>query len=1085
MNTWILASSLAVLLFLGAFSSSYAQEIAGHVVINEVDTNPPGNDAITISEWVELHNPTNEEVDIGGWKIASTTILKKTFTIPPATKIKPGQFLAYSYTSLWFTDVSEKVQLRDGSGNVIDETPVITDQKNDFSSWQRNFDGVDSNSTDDWIFRKSSAGSSNGKLVTGEGGAGELSVLISTDASSYAFGDTATILGKVSKRIYQEKPYFSQQQVAVHVDGPGSYDRKLTLYPDSNLEFKTSTKLDKVLGIDAGTYKVSASYGGIQEATEFSVGEKAEEASVKEESELVISTDKESYIPGQRVKISASTSKIIPLQGLQYEVFDPKKIRIFSGKLYPTPNGEFSGQVFMNTVNPVYGIFRIVADYGKQHAETAFELTQVLKEKENIALTTDKKVYGLGEPIIISGKSSKHVVALDLEVLQTGMVSTKDTNTIFKLRDQVTLAGDSSFEYELKIPGEQARLGDYGITVSKDFGKAVVYFKIVENPDDYLVPEEKEFVSTDKVQYDGGEKLTITGHVIPKPRSTYQTVPVSISIKTESGKGLTIVAQDKKMQTRDPTNVAAYVFTAIPDQIGNYKIDTTLSESIFTPGNYIIQAKYEGSVTSTKFAVVSKLDTSNKSINASLDKSIYGLGETVNLKGSLLSGQSAVRITLTKPDGKTINGGAAVDSSKFSWSWQIPQTDYSTADILNQKGPRPTVFGNYKITISAASETTDVYFKVSKTPETDTLDVKPIDVKTDKPSYIAGEKLTVLGSAIKREQTTSSAGVIIPDRINIQVRTNTNKVIYDTNVGFDNIGNFETKFDLPLTIFKEGTYKVSAAYRALRAQTTFEVKSAIPIDGQGQLTLTINTDKEEYFAGDTIKISGGTNRIISLGHLDLVILPEGKPSCGTFECGLGGKKIDIIRYFNNGLYSYDYKIPDSVAPATYVIKVDTDFGVFTKTIKVIEVKVPEKQPSVVSEKFNRITDSVIEIPIFEKKIQDQAFAPLSVQGSVVTTRGFEKSVNIKITADDGTCIIGQDKDCLVSQSTKNGGVDYKVVSLAGTGYKVTYSGPEPFLEKFSIMPESGVIPDSAWTVEIIKENQPSKFYYEITYGQLQ
>ncbi len=101
MRTLPLAGVFAALLFIGVFGTSYAtDELADHVVINEIDTNPVGDDSKTISEWIELYNPTDEDVNIGGWKIASTTVTKKTMTIPASTVIKPGQFLVYSYQSL-------------------------------------------------------------------------------------------------------------------------------------------------------------------------------------------------------------------------------------------------------------------------------------------------------------------------------------------------------------------------------------------------------------------------------------------------------------------------------------------------------------------------------------------------------------------------------------------------------------------------------------------------------------------------------------------------------------------------------------------------------------------------------------------------------------------------------------------------------------------------------------------------------------------------------------------------------------------------------------------------------------------------
>jgi len=154
----------SILLFAAILTPAYAQT-ADHVVINEVDINPPGDDSTSISEWIELYNPTDSDVDLGGWSVASTTILKKTMTIPSGNVIKSGQFLTYSYQNVWFTDVNESVELRDENNLVIDKTPVITDLQNDFTSWQRLYDGFDSNDSADWKFATSTAGSSNGKLI--------------------------------------------------------------------------------------------------------------------------------------------------------------------------------------------------------------------------------------------------------------------------------------------------------------------------------------------------------------------------------------------------------------------------------------------------------------------------------------------------------------------------------------------------------------------------------------------------------------------------------------------------------------------------------------------------------------------------------------------------------------------------------------------------------------------------------------------------------------------------------------------------------------------------------------------------------
>ena len=117
---------LAILFLVGTITPSIAQESFDEtVIINEVDLNPPGDDSKSVSEWVELYNPTDSEINVSGWQIASTTILKKTFTIPVGTIIKPDGFLIYSYQSLWFNDVAEVVELRDFDGNVVDKTHAI------------------------------------------------------------------------------------------------------------------------------------------------------------------------------------------------------------------------------------------------------------------------------------------------------------------------------------------------------------------------------------------------------------------------------------------------------------------------------------------------------------------------------------------------------------------------------------------------------------------------------------------------------------------------------------------------------------------------------------------------------------------------------------------------------------------------------------------------------------------------------------------------------------------------------------------------------------------------------------------------
>jgi len=148
----LLAVTISLVLVMGVnnvFADSHEIDPYG-IVINEVDINPPGNDLVVITEWVELYNPTDSNVDLGGWSIASTTILKKTMTIPSGTIITPGEFLTFQYQTAWFTDINEIVELRNEDGVVIDKTPLLSDIVNDFTSWQRIYDGYDTDIFSDW-----------------------------------------------------------------------------------------------------------------------------------------------------------------------------------------------------------------------------------------------------------------------------------------------------------------------------------------------------------------------------------------------------------------------------------------------------------------------------------------------------------------------------------------------------------------------------------------------------------------------------------------------------------------------------------------------------------------------------------------------------------------------------------------------------------------------------------------------------------------------------------------------------------------------------------------------------------------------
>lgn len=394
---------LSLVLIVGISAPAYAQTITDHVVINEVDTNPPGDDSQSISEWVELYNPTDNDVDLSGWKIASTTVLKKTLTIPEGTVISSGDFLTFVNQKVWFTDTAELIELKNSDGLLIDKTREVFDLANDFKSWQRTYDG-----SSGWKFTSSTAGSSNGKL-TEDGISSDIVITLSSDKPVYNFDDAAVLQGTVSERVFVEKPSFQAEPILINISGP-NYEQAVSLYPDSNLNYETTLKLVQVLGIEEGNYFVSVNYAGVTTNTSFSVESKIIEETQESDSSLTVMTENSDYFPGQLITITGSTSEIIPFESIQFTITDSIGNLVTSGNLFAS-DGQFQTSIFLTTVNPIYGIYTVDIEYGDHVESTTFNVVEdsadesesILLVSDSIVFNIDKSKYLLNDSMTLSG----------------------------------------------------------------------------------------------------------------------------------------------------------------------------------------------------------------------------------------------------------------------------------------------------------------------------------------------------------------------------------------------------------------------------------------------------------------------------------------------------------------------------------------------------------------------------------------------------------------------------------------------------------------------------------------------------------
>jgi endonuclease YncB( thermonuclease family) len=123
------------------------EERSNHVVINEVEANPPDYDKD--NEWVELYNDGLYDAEVGNWTL--TTAGGSVVTIPPGTIVLAGWFLVVKSDGYWLQNSDETVVLRDEDGLEVDRTPVLDDEDDDDYSWSRYLDGED-----EWVYIQAS-----------------------------------------------------------------------------------------------------------------------------------------------------------------------------------------------------------------------------------------------------------------------------------------------------------------------------------------------------------------------------------------------------------------------------------------------------------------------------------------------------------------------------------------------------------------------------------------------------------------------------------------------------------------------------------------------------------------------------------------------------------------------------------------------------------------------------------------------------------------------------------------------------------------------------------------------------------------
>lgn len=115
-----------------------AASLPSHIVINEVELNPRGNDVGR--EWIELYNPTGREINASDFMLK--TSFKSANVSLPRVSLDPGETHVVELDRQTLSNTAEMISIVDNeTGRTIDRTPSLVDRSDDGRTWQRMPDG--------------------------------------------------------------------------------------------------------------------------------------------------------------------------------------------------------------------------------------------------------------------------------------------------------------------------------------------------------------------------------------------------------------------------------------------------------------------------------------------------------------------------------------------------------------------------------------------------------------------------------------------------------------------------------------------------------------------------------------------------------------------------------------------------------------------------------------------------------------------------------------------------------------------------------------------------------------------------------
>ena len=510
-------------------------------------------------------------------------------------------------------------------------------------------------------------------------------------------------------------------------------------------------------------------------------------------------------------------------------------------------------------------------------------------------------------------------------------------------------------------------------------------------------------------------------------------------------------------------------------------------------------------------------------VTVSSDKSSYLFDET-----AIISGTVSEKIFIEKPYFQPEPILINISGPNFDHAVSL-YPDYNlnyetTLSLVQVLGIGEGVYDVSVIYGGVVSETTfsvnsEVIEEIQEEP------FSSLTVMADKSEYLPGQLVAITGV---------TSEIILYESLQFTITDSIGDLVANGNL-FTSDGQFETSIFLTTVNPNYGVYTIDVEYVDDVASTTFNVVEDF-IESDSTVvsdSIIFDVDKSEYSLNDFMTLSGIiTNFDPNSDIYYQVVYFTFKNSEGqspTFKGAVMDKSdgAPTVEYTltaipnASGIFSIDVRIvPVIFSEGDYTVKANygglignDSFSIMPGIPSIGEspstgnpnVSIPGKPSSsdekfdsvqgrfipnvkTVIEKVNRISDNLISISTQNKIIDEQSVKPRVVSGSMITmSKDNQSDVNLRVVSDSGICIIGSTDECLVSESTRKPGQIFDVVEVDGLNLNVRYTGTDVRLEKFSILPESSdeFLPDTNWNVEVIKDNEISRFYYKLTYKTFQ